>query len=190
MPPPPAAALAAAASEGAEQGGGGAESMEEEEAVEEEVEEEVKEAGGGGGGGGGEGGGASSGPAGIEARCLPPPAASARLGYEDCNAVGSFALSPCGTRRVAVKYSQREALSAELAEKVVEYDSLRAFETEDGRGWGLCCAKGLARGDVVVEAVGRCLSEGEYEALEGKEYVVSFDDETLARKRAAGEDVL
>ena len=73
---------------------------------------------------------------------------------------------------------------------MVEYDSLRAFETEDGRGWGLCCAKGLARGDVVVEAVGRCLSEGEYEALEGKEYVVSFDDETLARKRAAGDDVL
>ena len=36
----------------------------------------------------------------------------------------------------------------------MEYGKLRAFETSDGRGWGLCCARCLRRGDVVVEVDG------------------------------------
>ena len=93
-----------------------------------------------------------------------------------------------------MSYAPHEALSIEYARRVVDYESLRAFATRDGRGWGLCCAKGLARGAVVVEAVGRCLSEAEFAQLgntyEHHEYVVSFGDGMLARKRAVGDDVL
>ena len=128
------------------------------------------------------------------AEYLRPATAAARIGYEDVQELGNFRLSPCGRERLPLSYAPHEALSIEYARRVVDYESLRAFETRDGRGWGLCCAKRLARGAIVVEAVGRCLSEAEFAQLGNKyehhEYVVSFDDAMLERKRAVGDDVL
>ena len=43
---------------------------------------------------------------------------------------------------------------------------------------------------MVVEVRGRALTELEYERLDDKSYVVSFDDKLLELKRAAGDDVL
>ena len=85
---------------------------------------------------------------------LPPAAAATRLGYEDCNATGSFALDSATGARTPVSYAPHEALSPELARTMVPYESLRAFETSDGRGWGACCASAIGKGEVIVEAVG------------------------------------
>lgn len=84
---------------------------------------------------------------------LSPAAAATRLGYEDCHALGNFRVDESGAR-TPIQYAAHEALSEELTRRMVPYDSLRAFETADGRGWGACCATAICKGDVVVEAVG------------------------------------
>ena len=85
---------------------------------------------------------------------LDPVAAACRLKYDDCNAFGNFALDHVTGLRTPVLYSAHEALPDELARKTIPYESLRAFETNDGRGWGACCAMAINKGDVVVEAIG------------------------------------
>ena len=91
---------------------------------------------------------------------LSPAAAAARLGYEDCHALGCFKIledsSSTGgsVRRTPVAYAAHEALPTELSRTLVDYQSLRAFETTDGRGWGVCCATAIGKGDLVVEAIG------------------------------------
>lgn len=85
---------------------------------------------------------------------LPPADAARRLGYEDCNALGNFTLDDETGTRTPIAYAPHEALSAELACRVVPYESLRAFETDDGRGWGVCCTAAIRKGDVIVEAIG------------------------------------
>lgn len=100
---------------------------------------------------------------------LPPAAAAAALGYEDVNATGCFSLVADGlngTRRVPVQYTPAERLGAQV--ELVPYESLRAFETSGGRGWGARCEVPIREGAVVVEAVGLCLSEQAFERLEDK----------------------
>ena len=71
------------------------------------------------------------------------------------------------------------------------YSKLQAFDTRcvgpggasTTRGWGVRCAAPISEGQVVVEVRGRALSEIEYEALDDKSYVVSFDDKLLQLKR-------
>ena len=73
----------------------------------------------------------------------------------------------------------------------VPYSKLQAFDTRivdasgasTTRGWGVRCAAPISEGQVVVEVRGRALSEIEYEGLEDKAYVVSFDDKLLQLKR-------
>ena len=119
---------------------------------------------------------------------LTPAAAAARLGYTDVNS--SFFRDDATGARTAVTYAAHEQLPPELSSRMVPYESLRAFETTDGRGYGVCCTRALQEGDLIGEYVGRCLSDAQYAALEDKNYVVSFEDEVLASKRAAGDDVL
>ena len=68
---------------------------------------------------------------------------------EDCNATGNFLLADAAGARTPVSYAPHEELAVS-----VDYESLRAFETADGRGWGACCATAIGKGDVVVEAIG------------------------------------
>ena len=58
------------------------------------------------------------------------------------------------------------------------------------RWLALTLARNPNSNQVVVEVRGRALTELEYESLEDKSYVVSFDDKLLELKRAAGDDVL
>lgn len=97
-------------------------------------------------------------PPAAAAERLRPAEAAARIGYEDVNAFGCFTEDE-GGRRVAVEYSAHERLSSALESRRISYEDLRAFQTADGRGWGVCCAAAIREGQVVVEAVGRCLSE-------------------------------
>ena len=85
---------------------------------------------------------------------LQPAEAAALLGYEDVNALGCFAVESADGARVPVAYGAHEMLSAAHESGRVEYASLRAFETTDGRGWGACCSRPIPKGAVVVEAVG------------------------------------
>ena len=62
---------------------------------------------------------------------------------------------------------------------VVPYESLRAFNSGGGKGWGVCCTLPIKKGQVVGEAYGRCLTEEQFAALDNKVYVFSFDDEML-----------
>ena len=84
---------------------------------------------------------------------LPPSAAAAHIGYDDCSSLGNFVLDGA-TGRSPIAYAPHEELSDELASKRVPYESLRAFETLDGRGWGACCTAAISKGAVVVEAIG------------------------------------
>ena len=83
---------------------------------------------------------------------LTPAAAAARLGYTDVNS--SFFRDDATGARTAVTYAAHEQLPSELSSKMVPYESLRAFETTDGRGYGVCCTRALQKGDLIVEAVG------------------------------------
>ena len=111
--------------------------------------------------------------------------APAILGYEDVNSLGNFAVRPDGSRR-SVQYQPHEQLRVN-----VPYSKLQAFDTRcvgpggasTTRGWGVRCAAPISEGQVVVEVRGRALSEIEYEALDDKSYVVSFDDKLLQLKR-------
>ena len=58
------------------------------------------------------------------------------------------------------------------------------------RWLALTLARNPNSNQVVVEVRGRALTELEYERLDDKSYVVSFDDKLLELKRAAGDDVL
>ena len=58
------------------------------------------------------------------------------------------------------------------------------------RWLALTLARNPTSNQVVVEVRGRALTELEYERLDDKSYVVSFDDKLLELKRAAGDDVL
>ena len=111
---------------------------------------------------------------------LQPAEAAALLGYEDVNALGCFFRSGDGSR-TPVTYTEAEQLPTELASGAVAYDQLRAFQTRDGRGWGVCCASSIRAGQVVVEAIGRCMNEHDYSklSLEAKEYVIGFNDQLL-----------
>ena len=125
-------------------------------------------------------------------RTMSSSEAPAVLGYEDVNSLGNFSLQPDGSRR-PVHYRAHEQLRVN-----VPYSKLQAFDTRivdasgasTTRGWGVRCAAPISEGQVVVEVRGRALSEIEYEGLEDKAYVVSFDDKLLRLKREAGDDVL
>ena len=97
---------------------------------------------------------------------LRPAEAASRLGYKDVNATGNFFLDPSPS---ASQAPQRRMPASRAHDELpttmerVPYDSLRAFETSD-RGWGVCCASPIHAGQVVVEALGRCLRQEEARA--------------------------
>ena len=116
---------------------------------------------------------------------LSPSAAAEELGYEDVSR--SFFQRSDGSR---------VPLEVDAAEQPpdgaprVDYATLRAVRTPDGRGWGLACTQPIVAGAFVVEMCGKIVDEADatrpgYDAT----YVLGFDDATLARKREAGDEV-
>ena len=116
---------------------------------------------------------------------LSPSAAAEELGYEDVSR--SFFQRSDGSR---------VPLEVDAAEQPpdgaprVDYATLRAVRTPDGRGWGLACTQPIVAGAFVVEMCGKIVDEEDatrpgYDAT----YVLGFDDATLARKREAGDEV-
>ena len=112
-------------------------------------------------------------------RSLSAVEASAAFGYEDVNSLGNFVLQPDG-RRVPVSYGQGELMAVNTP-----YSKLQAFPVGDNRGWGLRCSGTIQRGQVVLEARGRCLTEREYEELADPSFVISFGDKVGQMKQAA-----
>ena len=95
---------------------------------------------------------------GAEGVFLSPHAAALALGYEEIDA--SFLGSAAAGGRVPVGGA---ALPSEM--RRTPYAALRAFDTGSARGWGVCCTEDIKAGDVVVEMVGRLLSEAEFEQV-------------------------
>ena len=85
---------------------------------------------------------------------LRPQEAAESLGYEEVDR--TFTVRPDGSR-VPLEFEAREAPPADA--QVLDYASLRAMRTTDGRGWGLACAGPVAAGTYIVEMVGRVVSE-------------------------------
>ena len=124
-------------------------------------------------------------PAAAASTALSPSAAAEELGYEDVSR--SFFQRSDGSR---------VPLEVDAAEQPpdgaprVDYATLRAVRTPDGRGWGLACTQPIVAGAFVVEMCGKIVDEEDatrpgYDAT----YVLGFDDATLARKREAGDEV-
>ena len=67
------------------------------------------------------------------------------------------------------------------------YHKLQAFDTNSARGWGVRSATAISEGVIVLEVVGRAMSEEDFEGLDDLEYVVGFDDRTMAAKRRLGD---
>tara|TARA_B110001452_G_scaffold210969_1_gene181434 strand:- start:2937 stop:3695 length:759 start_codon:yes stop_codon:yes gene_type:complete len=88
---------------------------------------------------------------------LSPAAAAQALGYEEIDA--SFRVGASGGRAPV----GGAALPAEMRQ--TPYDTLRAFDSGSSRGWGVVCTEDITAGDVVVEMVGRLLSEAEFEQV-------------------------
>ena len=91
---------------------------------------------------------------------LSPHAAALALGYEDIDASFRVPVSGAAAWRVPVGGT---ALPSEM--RRTPYAALRAFDTGSARGWGVCCTEDIRAGDVVVEMVGRLLSEAEFEQV-------------------------
>eukprot|EP00964_Phaeocystis_antarctica_P006817 scaffold3695_cov73-Phaeocystis_antarctica.AAC.1 len=116
---------------------------------------------------------------------LSPSAAAKELGYEDVSR--SFFQRSDGSR---VPLEVGAAEQPPDGVPCVDYATLRAVRTPDGRGWGLACTQPTVAGAFVVEMCGKIVDEADatrpsYDAT----YVLGFDDETLARKREAGDEV-
>ena len=113
--------------------------------------------------------------------------AAARCGYQEvrCNLM----VTAEGEQR-PIKLS---GLALELPSEWehVPYDSLRAFDTGTERGLGVCCTQPIRKHQILGEACGRVLSDAQYNALvrEEGEYIFSFDDEMLERKRQARDEL-
>ena len=89
--------------------------------------------------------------------------------------------------RRAVEFAPHEELPSEV--DVLDYSTLRAFNSGGPKGWGVCCTQPVRAGQVVTEVRGRCLSESEFSSLENRVYVFGFDEEVLALKRQVGDEV-
>ena len=116
---------------------------------------------------------------------LSPSAAAKELGYEDVSR--SFFQRSDGSR---VPLEVGAAEQPPDGVPCVDYATLRAVRTPDGRGWGLACTQPTVAGAFVVEMCGKIVDEADatrpsYDAT----YVLGFDDATLARKREAGDEV-
>ena len=113
--------------------------------------------------------------------------AAARCGYQEVRC--SLMVTAEGEQR-PIKLS---GLALELPSEWehVPYDSLRAFDTGTERGLGVCCTQPIRKHQIVGEACGRVLSDAQYNALvrEEGEYIFSFDDEMLERKRLARDEL-
>jgi len=121
-----------------------------------------------------------------------------RAGYEDLT-LGrqrSFLLGADGVTRHHVEPGAADELPVSKQRPLPKgcwretpYSDLRAFSTPDDRGYGVRCRSHIAEQQIVVEVVGRWLSDEEFETIEyGKRtYIVSFEDDVLARKRANGD---
>ena len=92
---------------------------------------------------------------------LSPHAAALALGYEDIDA--SFRVPVSGAAAGGRVPVGGTALPSEM--RRTPYAALRAFDTGSARGWGVCCTEDIGAGDVVVEMVGRLLSEAEFEQV-------------------------
>ena len=115
---------------------------------------------------------------------LDPYQAASTLGYEDVSS--HFWLLGDGTRR-EIKLQPADHLPSDVM--MVDYNTLRAFNSGGRKGWGVCCMEKITKGMVLGEACGRCLTEQQFEALENKEYVFGFDDSMLEKKRAANDEL-
>ena len=82
----------------------------------------------------------------MQTAILCPQDAAREIGYEDV--ARSFIRSSDGTR-VALQFTPEE--EPPPGSTVLEYASLRAFHTTDGRGWGLNCVEPIMAGTFVVE---------------------------------------
>ena len=98
-------------------------------------------------------------------RLLEPPQAARTLDYEEVT--GNFWLQPDGSR-TAVERVAADELPGDV--DLVDYSSLRAFNTGNKKGWGACCEKPIRKGQVITEATGRCLTEEQFKYLEDKTY--------------------
>ena len=98
---------------------------------------------------------------GAEDLFLSPHAAALALGYEDIDA--SFRVPVGGAAAGGRVPVGGAALPPEM--RCTPYAALRAFDTGSARGWGVCCTEDIRAGDVVVEMVGRLLSEAEFEQV-------------------------
>ena len=98
---------------------------------------------------------------GAEDLFLSPHAAALALGYEDIDA--SFRIPVGGAAAGGRVPVGGAALPPEM--RCTPYAALRAFDTGSARGWGVCCMEDIRAGDVVVEMVGRLLSEAEFEQV-------------------------
>ena len=107
---------------------------------------------------------------------LDPYQAASTLGYEDVSS--HFWLLGDGTRR-EIKLQPADHLPSDVM--MVDYNTLRAFNSGGRKGWGVCCMEKITKGMVLGEACGRCLTEQQFEALENKEYVFGFDDSMLEK---------
>ena len=124
-------------------------------------------------------------PAASASTALSPSAAAKELGYEDVSR--SFFQRSDGSR-VPLEIGAAEQPPDGVP--CVDYATLRAVRTPDGRGWGLACTQPTVAGAFVVEMCGKIVDEADatrpsYDAT----YVLGFDDATLARKREAGDEV-
>jgi GNAT superfamily N-acetyltransferase len=116
-----------------------------------------------------------------------PSEAAANLGYEEI--VHNFWLGRDGERTPATPCL--DGADEEPKRPRVPYEELRVFQTGNGRGWGCRSRVQIEGGFVIGEMVGRLLTQQEFDALDdvGVEYVTSFDDETLEKKRQADDPV-
>ena len=112
-------------------------------------------------------------------------AAKAR-GYIDCHSIGTFLDLDDGSRQ-SVVFTPLEELPREF--KRLPYHKLHAFDTLSARGWGVRSSAAISEGQIVMEVIGRALSEDDFEGLEDLEYVVGFDDRTMAAKRRLGDNL-
>ena len=121
-----------------------------------------------------------------------------RAGYEDLTLgkQGSFLFGADGVTRQYVELSPTNELPVSKQRPLPKgfwretpYSDLRAFWTPDDRGYGVRCRSHIEEHQVVVEVIGRWLSDEEFQNIEPpkRTYIVSFEDEVLARKRATGD---
>lgn len=111
--------------------------------------------------------------------------AASEIGYEEIDR--TFIQRTDGSR-TPLEFRLDEILPKDV--RLLDYACLRAVRTTDRHGWGLACTKSIACGTFVVEMCGRVISEEECTAPGfDTTYVVGFDDETLSKKRVAGDEV-